>query len=71
MTTKLQAKAIKAEIRKLERETRADTATTSKAITAIKRQIAALAKEKERLIAAESSRIGKRDKRIAILNGRL
>jgi hypothetical protein len=71
MTTKLQAKAIKAEIRKLERETRADTDTTIKAIAAIKRQIAALTKEEGRLIDAKFARIGKRNKRIAILNGRL
>jgi hypothetical protein len=71
MTTKLQAKAIKAEIRKLERETLADTDTTIKAIAAIKRQIAALTKEEGRLIDAKFARIGKRNKRIAILNGRL
>ncbi len=71
MTTKLQAKHIKTEIKTLERENRTDTAASKKEVKSLDRQVASLLKKRERLVAGYSARTEKRDKRIAILTGRL
>ncbi len=71
MTTKLQAKAIKAEIRTLNADIRADEKNTHKAVQAIDREVLKLEKKRTVLIDQCDARIEKREKRVAILEGRL
>lgn len=71
MTTKLQAKAIKAEIRTLNADIRADEKQTHKAIAAIDREVTKLEKKRASLIDQCDARTEKREKRVAILEGRL
>lgn len=71
MTTKLQSKAIRAEIRTLMTDLRADEKQTATAIKAIDREVAKLEKKRCALLNQCDARTAKRDKRISILQGRL
>lgn len=71
MTTKLQAKQIKSEIRTLSADIKSDDKKTGAAVQAIDREINKLKKKRETLLIQCDARCEKRSKRMAILQGRL
>lgn len=71
MTTKLQAKSIKAEIRTLAADNKTDQRRLALEIKVLDREIAKLTRMRNTMTTQAEARLIKREKRIAILQGRL